>query len=101
MNPLHLTKRLARLMRSAGVSGFQPSHAFRHSMATALIADGADIKSISQGLGHSSARITLDVYVHGEEKRDRAASDAMAARLETLKNAAEMPQDIARTRGKP
>lgn len=37
-------------------------HSLRHSYASIAIAAGADVKTLQQQLGHSSARITLDVY---------------------------------------
>lgn len=41
---------------------------FRHTRATLLHSDGADLKSISDLLGHSTIRVTADTYTHpGEE----------------------------------
>lgn len=37
-------------------------HSLRHSYASMAIAAGADVKTLQQQLGHSSASITLDVY---------------------------------------
>ena len=39
-------------------------HSLRHSFATALVSRGADIKKVSEILGHSSVAITYDYYVH-------------------------------------
>jgi integrase len=39
-------------------------HALRHYYASDLVAEGADIVSVSQALGHHSAAFTLDVYAH-------------------------------------
>ena len=38
-------------------------HALRHTFATRLFKSGCDIKVISTILGHSSVRITYDIYV--------------------------------------
>lgn len=39
-------------------------HGIRHSFATKLIRDKADIKTVSALLGHSDVSITLNLYVH-------------------------------------
>lgn len=43
-------------------------HDLRHSAATVALAAGADIKSVQQLLGHSSATTTLNIYSHVTEK---------------------------------
>lgn len=39
-------------------------HILRHTFATNALTNGMDIKSLSEILGHSSVKITLDRYVH-------------------------------------
>ena len=39
-------------------------HSLRHTFATRCIEAGFDIKTLSEILGHSSVKITLDKYVH-------------------------------------
>ena len=39
-------------------------HSLRHSFATLCIENGLDSKALSEILGHSSIKITLDIYVH-------------------------------------
>ena len=39
-------------------------HALRHTFATRSLEAGMDIKTLSEILGHSSYRVTLDIYVH-------------------------------------
>lgn len=39
-------------------------HTLRHTFATNCISSGADVKSVSEILGHSDVRITLNRYVH-------------------------------------
>lgn len=47
-------------------AGIHPTnfHTLRHTFATNCISSGADIKSISEILGHSNVQITLNRYVH-------------------------------------
>ena len=54
-------------------------HSIRHSHASALIAAGLDVLTISHRLGHSKASITLDVYGHLFKLDDRAAANAIDA----------------------
>ena len=41
-------------------------HVLRHTFATSCIKHGIDIKTVSELLGHSSVKITLDKYVHSD-----------------------------------
>ena len=50
-------------------------HALRHAHASALIAAGLDVVSVSRRLGHGSPAITLTVYSHlFQDTDDRAAA---------------------------
>lgn len=46
-------------------------HTLRHTMATNCIEVGMDIKSLSEILGHSSVKITLDKYIHSNFKTQK------------------------------
>ena len=46
-------------------------HALRHTFATRCVEAGFDIKSLSEILGHSSVKITLDKYVHSSMEQKR------------------------------
>ena len=56
-------------------------HQLRHTGATLMIAQGADIRTVSARLGHSRTSITLDIYAHALEVRDKQASDGMESLL--------------------
>ena len=43
-------------------------HSLRHTHATLLIANGADVKDIQTRLGHTNIETTLQTYVHDTEK---------------------------------
>jgi integrase len=51
-------------------------HSLRHGYATLSLQAGIDLKTVSTNLGHSSIRLTGDIYSHvvsavGEDAADR------------------------------
>lgn len=63
MHPDSLSKACVRLAKQAGLNGVH-LHALRHTIASMLIQQGENTKSISERLGHSSTSFTNDVYGH-------------------------------------
>jgi len=58
-------------------------HTLRHSHASALIAAGLDIVTVSRRLGHANPQITLRVYAHTfSVNKDQEAARLMAAVME-------------------
>ena len=58
-----MQNRYRSLLKRAGVP-YRNFHALRHTYATRCIEQNVDIKSVSEMLGHSDVRITLQTYVH-------------------------------------
>jgi integrase len=56
-------------------------HDLRHFSATELIGAGVDIRTVAGRLGHADPAITLRVYAHTLEERDRAAAELLGKRL--------------------
>lgn len=52
------------IIKTADIKSPVTFHSMRHSFATRLLEKGADIKTISNLLGHKSIQITLDIYSH-------------------------------------
>ncbi len=78
------SRRLAPLLKQLGIphAGF---HAFRHALASVLVAEGANPKVAQKQLGHSNIQTTLDLYSHiiGDEQR-KAVSRAAESFMPTL-----------------
>ncbi|MCM1328240.1 MAG: site-specific integrase [Ruminococcus sp.] len=53
-------------------------HALRHTFATNCVNSGCDVKSVSEILGHSSVKITLDKYVHPSMSAKKNQLDKLA-----------------------
>lgn len=69
-----------RLTEGAGIGRWSP-HELRHSCASLLLAQGVPLKVVSEVLGHSSIRVTADVYSHLLEPAKAEAADAATAAL--------------------
>ena len=63
MEPRTYQNKFQKYLEHAGI-GKKNFHALRHTFATNCINSGTDIKSLSEILGHSDVRITLNRYVH-------------------------------------
>ena len=53
-------------------------HAFRHTVASVLIANGLDIVTVSKQLGHTKVSTTDDYYAHIIEEEKAKASECIA-----------------------
>jgi integrase len=58
------------------------THDLRHTHASALIADGWDVESVSARLGHSDVATTQRIYIHEFDAANR--SDERRAKLAAL-----------------
>jgi integrase len=63
LHPDYVSRRFRELAAEAGLPVIK-FHAARHTAATLALEAGVDIKIVSEQLGHSTTRITQDLYQH-------------------------------------
>lgn len=78
MEPRTYQNKLKSYLKSAGVDG-KNFHTLRHTFATNCVNTGADIKSISEILGHADVKITLNRYVHPTIDTKRSHMNRLSA----------------------
>lgn len=82
--PDNVTGFFTRVRDSLGLHDVR-LHDLRHFTATQLIGAGVDVRTVAGRLGHSDPSVTLRVYSHTLEERDRAAADIMGQVLSPTK----------------
>lgn len=78
MEPRALQYRFARYTQQCGLEHVN-FHALRHTFATRCIEVGFEVKSLSEILGHSNVKVTLDRYVHSSMELKRTNINKLSA----------------------
>ena len=66
--PEYVDRAVKRELDGYGITGRKSPHVLRHSLATALLQEGADLNSIKEMLGHANLAAT-EVYTHNSVAR--------------------------------
>ena len=83
LDPDNTSKAFKRLALKAGLGAWH-LHELRHSAASLLLAQGVRLEEVSEIVGHSSIRVTADVYGHLQPERLRSATEALGGYLSDL-----------------
>jgi integrase len=70
-----------RLRRTCDLPGVR-LHDLRHFNASALLAGGTDLRTVSGRLGHADASTTLGIYAHFIRHADEKAAGTIGAVLD-------------------
>ena len=63
LEPRTMQYRFKKILEKAGIEN-RNFHTLRHTFATNCIENNMDVKTLSEILGHSNVKITLNCYVH-------------------------------------
>jgi integrase len=86
LHPDHVSRRFREMAKAAGLPVIK-FHAARHTAATLALEAGIDIKIVSEQLGHSTTRITQDLYQHVRHQVHADSAEKVVALLPGLKGA--------------
>jgi integrase len=82
MEPRNVNRRFNELRARADLDWLR-LHDLRHACATYLLANGVEPRTVMEILGHSTIRLTMDLYGHVLPDRLHAAASAMDRAMET------------------
>lgn len=103
MHPHNLWRRwngLVTVLNLIGTEGNPPTfHDLRHTYATTAIANGVDVKTVSNQMGHANAAMTLNTYASADPDAARRAAEAMERVLSADARAAARPAEVIEMKG--
>jgi len=76
IDPRNVKRRLDSILEKAKLPHFRV-HDLRHFCASLLLAQGVELKVVSQILGHTQISITADIYTHVLPQTQKAAIDLL------------------------
>ncbi len=84
MHPQTPTRYFKKFGQRYNVPDFHP-HRLRHTAATLMLLNGADMTSVAQRLGHAAVSTTVNFYSHANAESVRRAGEAARAALKEAK----------------
>lgn len=86
-------KAISSSLGLVGTEGKPPKfHDLRHTFATAAIASGADVKSVSSIMGHANAAMTLNIYASADAEAKRRTMENVSKVITETPRDAEILQ---------
>lgn len=74
IRPTTISRAFSRIRDACGLPRAITFHSLRHTHASWLIANGCDLKTLSERMGHADEATTLRIYGHLMPGRDKAAA---------------------------
>jgi integrase len=80
IDPRNFNRHFSQVLQRSGLPHIR-LHDSRHTFATLMLELGESPKTVQTMLGHSSAKITLDIYSHVSLELEKKAADKLNAAL--------------------
>jgi integrase len=80
--PDYCTDRFSALRKTVPGAAAVRLHDLRHAVATDMLADGVDVRTVAGRLGHARASTTLEIYAAFVPAADQLAADRRGSRLD-------------------
>lgn len=102
-NPHSIGKAWTELAKAFGINGILGErltfHGLRHTFATLAIENGADVRSVSDILGHADVSVTLNIYADCSPQAKRRTIDIIDTGLKLGDDADVLPLGRTGTQG--
>ncbi len=94
LKPNSISASVSLLCRRLGLPTGASLHTLRHTHGSFLLVDGVDLATVSERLGHSSVRVTADIYSHTLRGRDQEAAQRWDKFMERNGGSREEPDAV-------
>ena len=94
LKPNSVSASVSLLCRRIGLPKGASLHTLRHTHGSFLLADGVDLATVSERLGHSSVRVTADIYSHAIRGRDQEAARRWDRFMSQHGASSEEPEEV-------